>query len=104
MAKFKTSGQLEVQGVELQWHVRHWGGASNAYENHRGLSVSVCVEPNRTKELIIDFPFTDYFFDAPKSELELNSRLRSCVEAAMEAGWHPHSRGRSLVYSVAEGT
>jgi len=91
---------MTVGEDDLQWRVRHWGGASNAYENHRGISVSVCVEPGRTKELLVEFAFTDYFFKAPPQQAPFERRLRSAVEAAIAEGWRPLSRGRAYLYNV----
>jgi hypothetical protein len=100
MGKFKHSGIVSIGNTEYQWHVRHWGGASNAYENQRGLSVSVCAEPGRTKELLVEFAFTDYFFEPPPQQAEFERRLGAAVEAAIEAGWRPLARGKAFVFTV----
>ena len=104
MSKFKHTGNMRVGDNDLQWHVRHWGGASNAYENHRGISVSVCVEPGKTKELLIEFSFTDYFFTAPPQQAPFEKRLRIAIETAIEVGWSPLARGKAYVYNVLSET
>ncbi len=102
MSKFKDSGIIHTSDYEITWHVRHYGGASNIYENLRGLSVSVCVDPGHTKELIIYFPFKDYCFDRPDSQNEFEDRLSNIVQDAMNDGWNPNSRGRAKVWKVED--
>lgn len=102
MSKFKHFGVIVLHGNEYQWHVRHWGGASNAYENHRGLSVSVCLDPGRKKALLVEFAFKDYFFDAPRQQTEFEQRLRSAIDIAIDAGWRPLARGKPFVFRVLE--
>lgn len=101
MARFRSTGTISVSKGDFQWHVCHWGGASNAYENHRGLVVSVFAQPGRTKELRIEFAFTDYFFTAPPQQAEFEDRLRAAIEAAIEAGWRPFSRGKTFTFRCA---
>jgi len=102
MAKFKYFGVVHIGGTKCQWHIRHYGGASTAYENQRGLSVSVCAEPGRTKELVVEFAFTDYFFKPPPQQAEFERRLYMAVEGAIEAGWRPLARGRAFVFAVSD--
>ncbi len=98
MARFLSAGTIFVSKGDFQWQVRHWGGASNAYENHRELVVSVFAHPGRTKELRIEFAFIDYFFTAPPQQAEFEERLRTAIEAAIEAGWRPFSRGKTFTF------
>ena len=100
MSTLKTSGVIEIAGIEYSWYIRHWSGASSMYENFRGPSVSVCLVPEKSRELIVDFCFSDYPFTKPKSQPEFVARLRSSIQAAIEAGWDPESRGKPWVYSV----
>jgi hypothetical protein len=98
MARFRSAGQISVCKGDFQWQVRHWGGASSAHANHRGLAVSDFAQPGRTKELRIEFDFTDYFFSAPAQQAEFEDRLRTVIEAAIEAGWRPFSRGKTFIF------
>jgi hypothetical protein len=100
MAKFVPFGTIEIQGETFEWHVRHFGGASTAYENHRGISVGVCKEFGQYRELIINFSFTDYFFDPPKSQSVFNGRLSNCIKEALSKGWKPFSRGKAFIHSA----
>lgn len=100
MSTFKTSGIIEIGGSEYSWCIRHWSGASSMYENFRGPSVSVCLAPGKFRELIVEFPFSDYPFTKPKSHPEFVARIRSSIESAIESGWDPNSRGKPWVYSV----
>lgn len=101
MARFKTSGEFEVEFVRYVWKVRHYAGASTPYENLRGVSASVAIQGKNTKELIVDFPLEDYFFTKPKSTAVFERRLQRCVVGALELGWEPESRGKP--YRVRSG-
>jgi len=94
MSRFIPSGEFEIDSVRYNWSVRHYAGASNAYENLRGLSANVRLKEKNTKELIIDFPLPDYFFTKPSSTTEFVERLRRCVRGATELGWKPESKGK----------
>lgn len=100
MAAIKDSGIIEIAGVEYSWNVRHWSGASTMYENFRGPSISVCLRPGKSRELIVNFAFSDYPFRKPKSPSELLDRLRLSIESAIQSGWDPDSRGKPWTYEV----
>lgn len=100
MSKFKKSGVLLIADNECKWTVQRLGGVSNLFEEHHGLSVSISVEPGRTRELVIEFPFQTYHFQPPADQGEFEKRLRAAIEAAMEAGWRPVSRGKAFQFAV----
>ncbi len=92
------NGVITVQGFDLSWKIMRLGGVSNNLNDYRGLAVSVSLEPDRTKELVIEFPFEEYEHGAPKSKSAFLERLRGCIEAAMEEGWLPTKRGKAFIY------
>lgn len=93
MKSFPTAGSIAINQLELHWNILHWGGCSNAYENHRGLAVKIVLVPNKTKELILEFPFDCYFFGPPKSKQEFLENLSCGIELALNNGWIPEKRG-----------
>ena len=95
-----SSESVSVQGFDLRWNIYRRGGASTAYENNRGLAVTLSVEPGQTRELRIEFPFGAYFFDMPKQESEFVEKLRDAIAEAIDAGWRPNSRGKAFVFEV----
>lgn len=98
MAAFKESGVITIDDDEFFWQVRHWVGAPLAEGGCGGLSVSVSVDPGRRRELIVEFPFAEFGTGKPRSELQFQKRLRSCIEAALEEGWRANSRGRPWIH------
>lgn len=102
MAQFIDNGSFTINDWKLVWKIRHWGGASTPYENHRGLSVSVSAESYKKRELIIELPFNIYFFDKPRSQSDFESKLIQEVEMALDEGWNPASRGKAKTWLVME--
>lgn len=98
MTSFAKKGVITVQGVECAWEITRLGGVSNSLDDYRGLAVSVCHEPGRTKELVVEFPFEEFEFGPPKSKASFVERLQVCVEAAMSEGWVPTKRGKAFIY------
>jgi hypothetical protein len=101
MARFEPQGSFEIGDHQLHWFVRHYGGGSSLYAEKRGLSVAVRSE-NGERELHLEFEFTDYFFERPKSDPEFRKRLTRCVSLALQSKWKPDSRGKPLKLAVAE--
>ncbi|MRR55058.1 MAG: hypothetical protein EG822_11185 [Deltaproteobacteria bacterium] len=100
MSKTPKSGTIEIDGIELAWEIRHLGGASNMYENYRGISVSVVHTKGATKELIINFHFQDYWWALPPSKQEFEDRLTATIKEAIAAGWAPTRRGKAFIFEV----
>jgi hypothetical protein len=98
MASSAKKGVITIQGVDYAWEITRLGGVSNSLGDYRGLAVSVCLEPGRTKELVVEFPFEEFEFGPPKSKSSFVDRLRGCVEAAMSEGWVPTKRGKAFIY------
>ena len=99
MTKAKQYESITIDGVEYSWEVRH-GWVYDKDEGLKGVSVSVWRKPLRTRELILDLPYS--FFGqqkAPKANALLPV-LREQIPVAMEAGWDPDSRGRTFRFHV----
>ena len=87
--------------IEYFWYLRHWAlpvNRSNPYEKETGISVGVWLKPKKTRELIIDFNFDDYYFDKPDLKMELEPRVIQSINEAIEDGWDPESRGKPYGY------
>jgi hypothetical protein len=91
-------GVITIEGIDYVWSITRLGGVSNSLGDYRGLAVSVCLEPGRTKELIIEFAFEEYELSVPRSKSSFLERLRGCIEAAMSEGWVPGKRGKAFIY------
>jgi hypothetical protein len=100
MARFNPQGSFVVGDHQLHWFVRHYGGGP-LYAEKRGLSIGVRSEKGE-RELHIEFEFTEYFFEAPKSDAEFRKRLARCVSNALESKWKPEARGKPLKIASTE--
>jgi hypothetical protein len=99
MKKHDAPEVVAVDGVEYRWQVRHtWVVKEGVGE--KGISVSVSLKPERTRELILDFPFLLFGVDQMPKRAALIAAVQSAIEAAMAAGWDPESRGRPFRFNV----
>jgi hypothetical protein len=91
---------VAVDGTDYVWAHRHgwlvWGKGIKA------LSISVSLQPGRTRELILDFTMKVGPEDGPPSETRVIQALEPAIRAARRAGWDPESRGRAFRYEIAE--
>lgn len=92
---------LTVGNNEYRWAVRHsWLVDSGA--GLKGLSFSVCLNPGRTRELVIDCPFSTFGLNRDPKRSELVAVLRSAIQDAIDAGWEPESRGHTFRYRMPD--
>ena len=99
MGAFKDHGVIVIDDDEYFWQVRHWVGAPGA-KGQNGLSVSVSTDPGKRRELIVEFPYTEFGSAKPKSEGGFALRLQGCIEAALAEGWRANSRGRPWIHEA----
>ena len=89
---------VSVDGTSYAWAYRHgwlvWGKGIKA------LSISVSLEPGRTRELILDLTLR-VSLDGPPPEARILRALEDGIRSAREAGWDPESRGRAFRHEVA---
>jgi hypothetical protein len=98
----KSDDQLEtvtVGGEEYRWRARH-GWLVEMGVGIKGISISVWLEPGKTRELIIDFPFSVFGLDRSPKRACLVAALGTAIKAAIDAGWKPESRGRTFRFNV----
>lgn len=91
---------VAVDGARYAWAHRHgwvvWG------KNIKAISISVSLNPGRTRELILDFTLNVGPEDDAPSEARILRALEAGIRSARQAGWDPESRGRAFRYEVAE--
>lgn len=91
---------VSVDGTEYVWACRHgwvvWGKGIKA------VSVSVSLNPGRTRELILDFTVDVGRDEGAPSDVRVVRALEAAIRSAREAGWDPESRGRAFRHQVAE--
>lgn len=89
-----THATVTVDGTGYAWEERHswvvWG------RGLRVLSVSVWLDPGRTRELVLDLTLkADTVGDEPPERL-VRQAVEEGVRAALAEGWVPGSRGRAF--------
>ena len=87
--------KLTIDGDEYFWEVRH-GWVVDSSVGMKGVSISVSRQPGRTRELIIDFPFSVFGLNRSPKRADLVAALIPAVKAAIAKGWNPDSRGRTF--------
>jgi hypothetical protein len=91
--------KITVDGNELIWQVRH-GWVHDNIVGMKGISISVWQEPGRTRELVIDFPYSTFGRERWPKQEHLIDKLVPAIRAAIEGGWDPEGRGRTVRYVV----
>lgn len=88
-----TATFLTIDGTTLTWERRHAfvvEGRQHVY------SFSVALQPERTRELILDLTLPADERGLPPTEKQVMRRLEDGVRAALQEGWNPESRGRAF--------
>ncbi len=88
-----------VDGTNYAWTYRH--GWIVRGKGIQAISISVSLNPERTRELILDFISTVDDEGSPPSAGRVVRALEAGIRAAREAGWNPESRGRAFRYEIA---
>lgn len=90
---------VAVDGVEYAWSYRHgwvvWGKGIKA------VSVSVALQPARTRELVLDFT-VNVADNATPSDARVLRALPDAIRSAIATGWDPESRGRAFRHEIAD--
>jgi hypothetical protein len=91
---------LTIDGTSFIWERRHGyvidGKLLHAY------SFSVALQPERTRELILDFTLRPDDRGMPPTEKRVLATLEDGVRAALEGGWDPESRGRAFRFQLED--
>ena len=95
-----TASVVSVDGTDYAWTYRH--GWIVRGKGVRAISISVSLNPERTRELILDFTWKVDSEDSPPSAARVARALEGGIRAARDAGWNPESRGRAFRHEIAE--
>lgn len=91
---------VSVDGTDYAWAYRHgflvWG------KDIKAISISVSLNPGRTRELIVDLTLTMKGEHGEPSEARILRALQPAIRSARESGWDPESRGRAVRYQIKE--
>lgn len=100
----RLSGTVDVGGLQYEWELRsepHW----SEFDGWKGMTVAL-QRKNAQRGALLEFP-------APKRLIRGMQRGRlqigdavviRGIQAALDAGWEPDSRGKPMVFEVdAEG-
>jgi len=97
----EPANTITIDGVDYFWEQRH-GWVVERDRGVKGVSVSVWRRPRKTRELVVDFPFTVFGLDKRPGRTKLTAVLESAIRSAMHAGWDPESRGKAFRHLVPE--
>jgi hypothetical protein len=111
--KRDIGGIVTVEAVPLRWSVKS-EPAWNTSGGDIGLRLSIVRHdetltrhgtPKAWRELILQFPFekpkhASRFAERPRVD---PAQLAQAIRLAMDAGWEPHSRGRTFEFILEKG-
>jgi hypothetical protein len=100
MTKKKSEAdRLVINNEEYFWRFRH-GPVANQEAGLKGISISVWRKQDRTRELILDFPFSLFGKSRLPEIKALLALLPPAILDAIAVGWDPDSRGRPFRFNV----
>jgi len=97
--KATAADKIVISDEEYSWRFRH-GSVVGCEVERKGVSISVWRKPDRTRELILDFPFSLFKENRSPGKKSLLAVLPPAIQAAIEAGWDPDSRGSTFRFNV----
>ena len=92
---------LTVDGIEYSWERRH-GSFFESGVGLRGVSVTVCLLPTQTRELIVDFPYSAFGLETAPKDSVLVPHLAAAIQAALSSGWESESRGKPFRFRLPD--
>lgn len=100
MAKQKTRGSVDVDGVRYDWHLQREPHLSDD-EGWKGMAIAV-VRQDAKREAWVEFPAPKRLMKGlPRGRLQLDdATIARCVNSALSAGWDPLSRGKPVEIMV----
>jgi hypothetical protein len=93
-------GTLAIGGAKLAWKLI----SEPQFTSHgfKGLCVSVRLEDERHRELILEYAFprdpADWKPTLPQRPAFSEKQIETDVRRAMAKGWEPESRGKTFVF------
>jgi hypothetical protein len=99
MKKAIAADRIVISDEEYFWRFRH-GCVADHEAGLKGVSISVWRRPDRTRELILDFPFSLFGRNRSPGKKALLAVLPPAIKAATDAGWDSDSRGCTFRFNV----
>jgi hypothetical protein len=93
---------VAVDGTPYQWSYRGPWVVDHAH-GFKDVSLSVALEPGRTRELILDLRFACVGIERNPTDAQMAQEAAEATRGAIRAGWDPESRGRSFRYAIESG-
>jgi hypothetical protein len=96
----RLSGIVDVGGLQYEWEVRsepQW----NDSEGWKGVIVAL-LQKNSQREALLEFPPPKRLLKGmQRGRLQISDAMVSRgIQAALDAGWDPASRGKPMVFTV----
>lgn len=91
---------VTVDGTVFVWSLRHSWYARGT--GTKAWSISVALQPERTRELILEFALPVETAEGSKVGAALEREIEDGIRRALAAGWNPESRGRAFRFTVGE--
>jgi hypothetical protein len=91
--------KITIEGDAYFSQVRH-GWLVDSGLGVKGVSISVWRQPQGTRELVIDFPFSVFGLNRLPKRADLIAALIPAIKASIAAGWRRESRGRTFRFKL----
>lgn len=96
----RLSGIVDVGGLQYEWEVRsepQW----NDSEGWKGVTVAL-LQKHCQREALLEFPPPKrLLMGMQRGRLQISDAIVSRgIQAALDAGWEPESRGKPMVFTV----
>ena len=102
--KRQLKGTASLGGAELTWELISEPQWSNSGDGYKGLCLLVKIADAARRELIIEYPYpTDAMgkkLPVPQRPPISESIVATSIQAALDAGWDPGSRGKTFVFNA----
>ena len=102
--KRTIAGEGSVDGLALDWELVSEPQWSNSGDGYKGLCISVQVRDEARRELIIECAYPTNKagrpLPVPQRPPVSPRKVEDAINAAVGAGWDPHSRGKAFVFNV----
>lgn len=100
--KRTIEGEASVDGLLLVWELVSEPQWSNSGDGYKGMCISVRVADEARRELVIEYPYPTNKRGLPlpvPQRPQMSPKLvEASIQAAIEAGWDPHSRGKAFIF------
>jgi hypothetical protein len=100
--KRTIEGAMNVDGLSVVWELLSEPQYSNSGDGRIGMRIGVRVADAAQRELTIEYPYPTDRRGLPKPVPQRpqvsQPMVEKSVRQALEAGWDPHSRGKTFIF------